>query len=410
MLFRFEDTDPARSKKEYEQNIIESLEWLGIKWDSPVITRQTERTGIYKTHLKKIIESGHAYLSKETPTKVGERDEVIRFKNPNKKIIFTDLIRGEVSFDTTDLGDFIIARSVEEPLYHLAVVVDDFEMGITHVIRGEDGISNTPRQILIQEAIGAPRPVYAHIPLILAPDKSKLSGRYGAVGVTEYKNMGYLPEAIINYLALLGWNPGTEQEIFSLEELVKKFDLSKVQKGGAIFDTAKLDWINKEWMKKITNYELRITNEIKKILNLKENEKTEEVLEKVVPLVLERINKLGDIKAMADGGELTYFFSAPKYEPNLLVWKKGGDVPSTKKHLASVASALEKVNEKNWTKESVKEALWSYAEKEGRGNVLWPLRVALSGQEKSPDPFTLAEVLGKEEVLARIQTATSILG
>ena len=206
---------------------------------------QSERTEIYKKYLQKLIDENKAYISTETE---GENREVVRFRNPNKFVQFDDLIRGTVEFDTTELKDFVIAKSVDEPLYHLAVVIDDFESGITHVIRGEDHISNTPRQILIQEAIGAPRPLYAHLPLILAQDRSKLSKRkHGeSVSLGYYRNKGYSPEAIINYLALLGWNPGTEQEIFTLPELVNVFDLERVHKGGAIFDEKKLAWVNRK--------------------------------------------------------------------------------------------------------------------------------------------------------------------
>jgi glutamyl-tRNA synthetase len=236
-ILRIEDTDKERSKKEFEDDIFESLKWLGLEHDESY--RQSERGEVYKSYIERMLKDNSAY---ESP------DKVIRFKNPNKKIRFNDLIRGEIEFDTTELQDFVIAKNVNKPLYHLAVVVDDFESGITHVIRGEDHISNTPRQILIQEAIKAPRPIYAHLPLILAPDRSKLSKRkHGeSVSLDYYRDKGYSPAAIINYLALLGWNPGTEQEIFTLEELIKVFDLSRVHKGGAIFDEKKLAWVNRK--------------------------------------------------------------------------------------------------------------------------------------------------------------------
>jgi len=245
-ILRMDDTDKERSTKDFETNIIEGLAWLGLNHDE--LFRQSEREEVYKKYLKQMIDSGHAYVSKEEPKEEGQRSEVIRLKNPNKKITFTDLVRGEVSFDTTELGDLIVAKSMEEPLYHLASVVDDLEMGITHVIRGEDGISNTPRQILIQEAIGAPRPVYAHLSLILASDRSKLSKRkHGEmVWIDTYKAKGYSAEAILNYLALLGWNPGTDEEIFTLEGLIKVFDITRVHKGGAMFDEKKLAWVNRK--------------------------------------------------------------------------------------------------------------------------------------------------------------------
>ncbi len=175
--------------------------------------------------------------------------EVVRLRNPNTTITFEDEIRGDITFDTTELGDFVIARSLDDALYHFTVVVDDHEMGVTHVIRGEDHISNTPRHILIQEAIGASRPIYAHLPLLLGSDRSKLSKRHGATQLQSYRDAGYLKEALVNYLALLGWNPGTDEELFSLSELTRIFDLSGVQKGGAIFDIEKLKWFNKEHLK-----------------------------------------------------------------------------------------------------------------------------------------------------------------
>ena len=243
-IVRIEDTDKARSKKEYEESILESLQWLGLERDGE-LWHQSERTEIYKKYLQRLIDENKAYVSTET---LGENREVVRFRNPNKSVKFDDLIRGVVEFNTTELGDFVIAKNVNKPLYHLAVVIDDFESGITHVIRGEDHISNTPRQILIQEAIGAPRPLYAHLPLILAQDRSKLSKRkHGeSVSLDYYRHKGYSRDAIINYLALLGWNPGTEQEIFTLGELINVFDLKRVHKGGAIFDEKKLAWVNRK--------------------------------------------------------------------------------------------------------------------------------------------------------------------
>lgn len=243
-VVRIEDTDRLRSKKEYEESMLESLKWLGLERDGE-LWHQSERTEVYKSYLNKLIQTNKAYVSTETE---GENREVVRFRNPNKQVVFEDLVRGKVEFDTTELGDFIIAKNLDEPLYHLAVVVDDFEAGITHVIRGEDHISNTPRQILIQEAISVSRPIYAHLPLILASDRSKLSKRkHGeSVSLDYYRQKGYSPAAIINYLALLGWNPGTEQEIFTLDELIKVFDFARVHKGGAIFDEKKLAWVNRK--------------------------------------------------------------------------------------------------------------------------------------------------------------------
>ncbi len=353
-ILRIEDTDKERSTKEFEQNILDSFEWLDLKYDE--LFRQSERTDIYVSYVKKMLENGSAYISKETPTEDNPRTEVIRLKNPNKNITFQDIIRGEVSFDTTELGDVVIAKSIEEPLYHLAVVVDDFEMGVTHVIRGEEHLSNTPRQILIQEAIGAPRPAYAHIPLILAPDRSKLSKRAGAVSVFEYKEQGILPEALLNYLALLGWNPGTEQEIFTLTELIQAFDLERVHTGGAIFDAKKLEWVNKEHIKLLPR-----------------------------EVQLEIIKKESGV------------METPTLNASKIPWKTS-NAEGAERHLEHVLTLVPD-----------KDKIMTYAEEVGKGDALWPLRYALSGKEQSPDPFTLMEILGEEESKKRIQTALALL-
>jgi glutamyl-tRNA synthetase len=404
MVFRLEDTDRERSKPEFEKNILESLAWLGISYNNEPV-RQSERSDIYKAKLKALIDAGKAYVSKEEAQE-GKRGEVIRFKNPNTRIKFNDLIRGEVEFDTTELKDFVIAKSLEEPLYHLAVVVDDIEMGVTHVIRGEDHISNTPRQILLIEALGASRPIYAHIPLILAPDRSKMSKRHGAVSVTEYRDRGYLPEAVINYLALLGWNPGTEKEIFTMEELVKEFDLKRVHKAGAIFSLEKLNWVNREHLRMIPQE--KIAENVKKYMEQAGIKIDNQGLEKILPLILERMNYYGEVPELFTSGELKFFGSEPEYEARKLVWKNS-NAADTKKYLEKVIEILSMIDEEKFNQSMVKEMIWSYAESEGRGEVLWPMRYALSGQDRSPDPFVLAGVLGKSKSLERLKKAIAKL-
>lgn len=400
MLFRFEDTDKERSKEEYESDILNGLEWLEIEINKEKIFKQSERGEVYKKYLEKMIADDKAYISKEDG---GDREEVIRFKNPNVKIKFNDLIRGDIEFDTTELGDFVIAKSIDEPLYHLVVVIDDLETEVTHVIRGEDGISNTPRQILIQEAIGAPRPKYAHLPLILASDRSKMSKRHGAVAVMEYKEQGYLPGAILNHLMLLGWNPGTDQEIFSLDEFIKDFDLSKVQKSGAIFNIEKLNWVNSEYLIKKT------AEELGEMTSCYMTDKNADVglWNKIVKLLVDdkRIEKLSDIKNIVKAGELDYFFEQPKIETDRLNWKNEKDINTTKRHLEKVSELLSNLDEKDFNSNTIKESIWDYAEQEGRGNVLWPFRMALTGLDKSPDPITLSEILGKQKTIERVQNA-----
>ncbi|MBU6430893.1 MAG: glutamate--tRNA ligase [Patescibacteria group bacterium] len=402
-ILRIEDTDKERSKKEYEEDIARGLKWLGFSSDE--FYRQSEREDTYKKYLKKLVSDGKAYVSKESDSaETGKRAEVIRFKNPNKKISFSDMIRGEIEFDTTELKDFIIAKSIEEPLFHLAVVVDDFEMGITHVIRGEDHISNTPRQILIQEAIGAPNPFYAHIPLILDKDRAKLSKRkHGEkVSLSYYIKKGYLPAAMANYLSLLGWNPGTAQEIFTLDELIEAFSMEKIQKGGAIFSEEKMKWVNKEHLKLIPPDD--IAGEIYKIMkNFYDTDM--ECVKKLSPIILDRISSFGDIADLIEARELEYFFKKPDYEANSLKWKGDSDIETTKTNLKYALSLLGDIPEGQFTVDNTKKALFGYAEQKGKGSVLWPLRFALSGRDKSPDPFTLMNILGKKETVERIKIA-----
>jgi glutamyl-tRNA synthetase/nondiscriminating glutamyl-tRNA synthetase len=418
-LLRVEDTDKARSKKEYEDNIIESLEWLGLENDG--FFRQSDRIDIHKKYLQQLIDSGHAYASKETPKNPGDREEVIRFKNPNKKVRFNDLIRGTIEFDTTDLHDFVIARSMDEPIFHLVVVVDDHEMGVTHVIRGEDHISNTPRQILICEALGLTPPLYAHIPLLLAPDRSKLSKRKGALPMTDYRDRGYLKEALLNYMALLGWNPavkdsaGAEREIFSKEELIGLFDLSKVQKGAAIFNEEKLAWMNKIYLAKLSDEEF-----LKQAKNFMPAEldvtKKATLASKLLPLIREKIQAFGEIKSLfTPEGELSFVAPFPSntsrdrlpYKKEALMWRQEKEITQTKKHLKYVIDMLTVMPDSSadFTADKIKAAIWPYADKTGKGNVLWPMRYALSGKEKSPDPFIIADILGKAESLGRLTVA-----
>ncbi len=403
-FLRIDDTDKERSKKEYEEDIVKSLGILGLKWDNQLV-RQSERTEIYQKHLEKMIGDGKAYVSEEKNPKEGERTEVIRLKNPNKTVIFEDVIRKKVSFDTTELGDFVIAKSINEPIYHFASVVDDFELGITDIIRAEEHLSNTPRQILIQEAIGAPRPIYAHLPLILASDRSKLSKRQGSVALKDFLEKGYLPEAIINYLALLGWHPENNREIFNLKELTDEFDLSRVQKAGAIWNSEKLDWTNKEYLKKMSP-ESRLEKylaEFKKIDPIY----TKEKVAKIEPLITERICKFSDLKEMSEKGELSYFFNRPKWKKEEFLWKGEGELKETAKLLKGALEIILKIP--TFEKDLIKKSIWPYAEEKGRGSVLWPLRYAMSGLLKSPDPFTLAEILGKEETEERIREAISFI-
>lgn len=405
IVFRSEDTDKARSTKEFETEIIDGLQWLGFSWNNDEIVRQSERASVYREYLEKMIAAGTAYLSEEESKNVpGQMVTLVRLKNPNKVITFNDLVRGDITFDTTELGDIIIARSIDDALYHFTVVVDDYEMGVTHVLRGDDHISNTPRQILIQEAIGVERPIYAHLPLILATDRSKMSKRHGAVSLNEYRKAGFTKEAIINYLAMLGWNPGTDRELFTLEELVAEFKVEHIHKAGAVFDIKKFEWFNKQYLDKLTDEEF--------LLYIKEDFPThltelshysEDRFLKLLPTIRERINTRAEFHKLTKEGEYDYFFDTPVYETEILQWKNDDSVAAALPRLEALVPLLETADFSST--ETIKSAIWSYAEEAGRGEVLWPLRVALSGKKQSPDPFTLAFILGTEETLLRLKTA-----
>ncbi len=439
-ILRIEDTDLERSKPEYEKEIIESLKWLNIHWNEDPY-RQSERLDIYAKYLKELLNNGDAFycfhskefLEKEAglahycefkklpledlEKRLKKENAIIRFKTPSDlEIAFIDLIRGEIRFNSDALGgDFSLAKAESPdkflPLYNFAVVIDDFEMNITHVIRGEDHISNTPKQILIQQALKLPMPKYAHLPLILGADKSKLSKRHGAVSVDEYREMGYLPEALVNFIAFLGWNPGTDKEIFSLEELIREFDLNKVQKSGAIFNVEKLDWLNGCYLRQLSLDEL--TKRAVPFLirdGLIDSDFSAkggpasgwEYIKKILALEQPRLKKLGEI-----GERVSYFFKIPEYKPELLVWRDMlfKDVFASLKVSLNTIFQISDVdfNQKNLEKILLKEA--ERAKNKDKGRLLWPLRVALTGLEASPGPFEILEILGKKESIKRVEAA-----
>ena len=413
-IVRIEDTDKERSKPEYEENILETLAWLQLPIDE--MYRQSEHRSRHRELLEKLVTDDTAYISKEIPQAPGDREEVIRFRNPGGSVSFADVIHGEITTDVGDLGDFIVARSFDEPVFHFAVVVDDADENVTHVIRGGDHISNTARQMLIQRALGLPTPLYAHLPLILDSDHKKLGKRMGAKAVTEYRDIGILPEALLNYVAFLGWNPGDEQEYMTRDELIKEFNLSRVQKGSAVFDEVKLLSVNQHWMRKLSDEKFLACLDF---VNPESHEGftksfNSEILQKTVPLLKERAKTFKEVREMLSG-ELSCFFTEPKLDKDLLLakelpWRPGMAITALNGLLEPI-NALKKSISAGETKEIIMP--FANAEEEkmkgGRGAVLWPLRYALSGQERSPDPFTLISILGPEESISRIRKAIAIL-
>ena len=424
-ILRIEDTDLERSEKRFEDDIVEQLEWLGLKWDE--FYKQSDRNKIYSKYIQKILDSGKAFwcyhsqeelekerqeqmVSKKAPAhnceyklaglqadKLEDRQGIIRLavdQNSTRKIKFTDVIRGEIEFEERLMGDMGIAKDLQTPLYHFAVVVDDYEMDITHVIRGEDHIANTAKHILIQEALGFDQPEYAHLPMILAPDKSKLSKRYGATSVAEYRELGYLPDALVNYMVLLGWTLSEpSQEILTKNEMIEQFDdLSKIHKSGAVFDIKKLNWINSQYIK--TYNDGGLVKLVQPFVKKYFGDQDPEYLEKITPLFRERLEYLDQVK------EFSFLFKEPEYDGGLLKWKDY-DEEEIKKSLEKVRFMIEEFGTDN--KKKLREKLDELGKEiDNKGLIYWPLRVALTGEKTSPDPVDVAWILGKEKTLERV--------
>ncbi len=443
-ILRIEDTDKERSVQEYEREILDGLAWLGLSWDEgPVYTatshklpatsykgnygpyRQSERTARYRHYLQALLDEGKAYycyctkealeaerelmLADGRPPKYGGHcrnlslppsgaiPETIRFKTPEAEIEFKDMIRGKITFDGNLLGDMVIAKNLDTPLYNFAVVVDDVDMRITHVIRGEDHLPNTPKQILFQRALGFAEPAYAHLPLILGKNREKMSKRHAETSLLEYRTRGYLPEAVINFLALLGWHPQGDEEIFSLDALTKEFSLKRVQKGGAVFDEEKLEWMNAAHIKRLPVEE--VAARLKDFLPHAEASYDRQFLVKVVALERDRLKTLGNFFELAG-----FFFELPEYDSGLLTWQDTGPL-KTKEILEKAARIIESLPPSEFGKESLARVLEGLVQEEGRGGVLWPLRVAVSGRAASPDPLDIISILEKDETLRRVRTA-----
>lgn len=434
-ILRIEDTDKEREVVGSIKHIMESLRWFGINWDegpeiggpnAPYI--QSERLDLYKKYAEELLEKGFAYADPYTEEelenfrKKAEEEkrpflyrnhrpenppkwdgaQPLRFKTTNiKRYEWNDLVFGDLSAGPEALDDFIIIKSDGYPTYNFAHVIDDIEMGVTHVMRGQEFIPSTPKFLSLYEALGVNPPLFVTLPPILGKDgNKKLSKRDGAKDILDYRNEGYLPEAMFNFLTFLGWNPGGEKEIYSINELIKIFDINKIQKSGAMWNDDKLDWMNKEHIKILNVDYLR-----KEIFNWLPEELHNE---KLIPLIAERISKFGDIKMMLENGELDFFYKAPQYNAEKLIYKNSTrEKIST--NLSLITEELEKINS-DFNKEKIKDILMSLSGKaDSRGEMLHPMRFALSGLDKSPDPFVLAEILGKDETIIRLNNAIKIL-
>lgn len=384
-IIRIEDSDLKRNIEGAEQKIYEALDWLGISWDEGTTKgggygpyKLSERLTLYKQKAKELLEKGLAY----------EDEGAIRFKNPKETVSWNDLVRGEISFPGEEITDFVMMKSDGYPTYNFNVVVDDIAMEITHVIRGEDHISNTPRQIALYKAFGAKVPEFAHHPMLLNNKKQKLSKRDASVDVMEYKGMGILPEAFINFLSLMGWSHPTEKEIFDIHEFTKEFTLERVRKSGAIFDMNKLLWMNQQYIQ-----QAEISNLKSQITNFFDNKYDEAKIGEIVPLINTRIKTLKEFESIAG-----FFFSEPEVNSNLYE-------ENYKDHIGSSLSRLENLND--WTKEKIDEALMAEVTKKGyhTGKFFMHMRIAITGSKVTPPMSESLVILGKEETVKRLQKA-----
>jgi glutamyl-tRNA synthetase len=442
-ILRVEDTDQTRYVEGAVENLLRTMEWVGITFDEGPKQggdfgpyTQSERTATYRRYADELIAKGKAYPCFCTPERLDEvrkkmqaagqppmydrhcrnlteeevevkKEEgiphVVRLRVPlGETITFNDLVRGDVSFDSKTIDDQVLLKSDEFPTYHLANVVDDYMMKITHVIRGEEWLSSTPKHVLLYRAFGweDSMPKFAHLPLLLNPDRSKLSKRQGDVAVEDFRDKGYLPDALINFVALLGWNPSATEEIYSMEDLIAQFDLEKVNKAGAVFGKEKLDWMNSEYIRKKSIDELFVL--VKPIAIARGFDVADDYLKKVIHLMQERARSTLDFVDFAG-----YFFKAPtEFDEKS---KAKNWTAEAKERMAELLPQLKSLTD--WTHESVETTIRSYAENKSisAGKLIHPLRLAVSGVGMGPGLFEMLEVIGKDEVCSRLEWALANL-
>jgi glutamyl-tRNA synthetase len=455
-VLRLEDTDRARSTLEFERDILDGLHWLGLEWDEgPEVAgrpargafgpyRQSERGALYAEAIERLLAEDKAYPCFCTPEERAAdkeanpqlsgysgrcasltpaerearqaegRESVIRFRIGEGTVEFDDIVRGHVSIDTAQLGgDLVIARSDGSPLYHFVVVVDDLAMGITHVIRGEDHLSNTPKHVLLFRALGAEPPRFAHLPLILNPDRSKMSKRKSQTAVQAYREQGYVKEAIVNHLALLGWSSGDDEDLFSLAELEQRFDLARVQPSGAIFDAERLDWLDGQWIRRLPEDEL-IDRALPFLVRAVEaaaedghevRRPTADALAPLLPMVIERLPRLDAIGPMLD----FVFIEDIEVDPALLVPKRW-DAATTATGLAEARRVVEALGEVSFEADELEPPLRALCEEHGWkvGDLFMAVRVAITGRKATPPLFDVMVAIGYEHTVTRLERARAI--
>jgi len=450
IILRIEDTDQKRFVTGAIENLIATLDQNGIKFDEGLglkagkkLTetgnnkpyRQSKRLKIYLEHVDQLLKSGHAYycfcseerlkrikeeqMNRKEPAKYDghcrqlpevkiksflqeKKPYVVRLKVPDDKVIeFNDLVYGKIKVQSEEIDDQVLLKSDGFPTYHLANVVDDYLMGVTHVIRGEEWLVSTPKHILLYQAFDWPLPLFAHLPLIVNPDKSKLSKRQGDVAVEDFIKQGFLSEALINYIVFLGWNPKDDREIFSLNQLIKEFKIENINKSSAVFDLKKLKWFNSYY---IRNFPIEALFQRAESF-FKQKKADKKYLKKILEVERSRLEVLSELSQ-----GIEYYFEKPEYQKENIVFKKS-DLVKTKQGLGSAISDLEKLETGEWTKENLHLAVQQVVKDNNLnpGDVFWPIRYALSGKDKSPSPEELLLVLGQKESLERLKRALEIL-
>jgi len=392
-ILRIEDTDQKRLVPGAEKEILEALDWLGLKYDEGP-TRQSERLDLYQKYAQELVKKGAAY----------EDEGAIRQRVSREgQTKFVDEVRGEISFENKNLDESVLLKSDGYPTYHLGVVVDDHLMGITHIIRGEEWLSSVPKHILLYQALGWEIPKFAHLPLLRDPKRAKLGKRFGDVSLAWFKEEGFLPRALLNYLALLGWTHPEQKEIFDLAEMAEKFEFKDVNKAAPVFDLTKLEWMNGIYVRRMS-----IDNLISPItlITPRLRKADEKHLKKTIPLVQERMKTLKEFEELT-----SFFFEEPKVDPKLLV-QKGRTAEETTVALSSLIPHISPVTSTDWTTAKLEEVCRTFVEENPAWNVkdlFMTLRIALTGRTVSPPLFETMEVLGREKTVSRLQKAADLL-
>ncbi len=432
-ILRIEDTDKKREVEGSIDHIIASLKWLGIDWDEgPDIGgpngpyKQSERLESYKKYANILVEKGLAYPDPYTEEelenfrkKAAEEKRPFLFREHRPETFLTwdgtrplrlktnpikskwhDLVRGDLEAGPEAVDDFVLIKKDGYPTYNFAHIIDDLLMGATHILRADEFISSTPNYLALYEALDIKRPEFVTLPPILGEKGTKKLGkRDGAKDILDYQKDGYLPEAMLNFLAFIGWNPGEgdNREVMTREEIIESFEISHIQRAGAKFNEEKLDWLNKEHMKRLPPEVVQV----KIFEQLPQKYRSP----KIIPIIFDRISKWGDVMGVVEGGELDFVTEAPKVQKEKLIFKNT-PAEKIKENLERAIKALQNLSADDFTEDTVKNALMLIAQNlESRGELLHPVRYALSGKDRSPDPFIIASIIGKDETISRLQHA-----